>query len=148
MHIWIICSLKLWKIDVLHPQILHEVSGAFTFFTFVIVVLTLYINKYINHDKHICITLAIWSKPYRFYWSKNMRKQLQRNSDPQCLIIPQCGGSRGGGGRRAHAIERRRRWRSPACTRGRVVTAVEEADSSGVDDGGGDLQSREHAAGT
>jgi hypothetical protein len=36
------------------------------FFTFVTVVLTLYINKHINHDKHICITLAM-SKLYRFY---------------------------------------------------------------------------------
>jgi hypothetical protein len=35
-----------------------------------------------------------------------------------------------------------------ACTCGRAVMTSEEASSGGVDDGGGDWQSREHAAGT
>jgi hypothetical protein len=34
------------------------------------------------------------------------------------------------------------------CTRGRAMVVAEEAGSSGVDDGGGDRQSREHATGT
>jgi hypothetical protein len=34
-----------------------------------------------------------------------------------------------------------------ACARGRPVAVAEEADSSGVDDGGGDLRSRDRAVG-
>jgi hypothetical protein len=34
------------------------------------------------------------------------------------------------------------------CARGRAMVVAEEAGSSGVDDGGGDRQSREHATGT
>jgi hypothetical protein len=47
------------------------------------------------------------------------------------------------------AVERQRQWRRrPVCTHGRATVAVEEAGSSGVDDGGGDQCTRERAAGT
>jgi hypothetical protein len=41
----------------------------------------------------------------------------------------------------------RRRRRRSACPCGRAAEAVEEAGSSGVDGGGGDRQSRDHAVG-